>query len=263
MSAARPLAGQHILVTRPAAQGDALRAGITRLGGQAWHVPLLAISALQEPDQREHCKQCILQLDQYQQVIFVSTNAVRYGVEWIEQFWPQLPVGIRWLGIGRSTCEALVAAGIPVALDFPAGHPMNSEALLAEPGLQVLAAQKILIVKGVGGRETLQTVLQQRGARVDTVNCYQRGAPSVTGAELLDLLRSQHIGTICINSGDTLENLLVLLGADYRQWLGLHLVVPSERVALLARDKGFTHITRAANASDEAVLVALADAQTQ
>lgn len=259
----RTLAQQRVLVTRPANQGDGLVTAIEARGGRAWHLPLLSIAELDDPQQRQQCKQLILELDSYQHVIFISTNAVAFGVEWIQQYWPQWPVGIHWHGIGRGTCRAMREAGLPVADHFEAAHPMNSEALLQDQSLQSVAGQKVLIVKGLGGRDLLQRELQSRGASVDSAACYQRGKPDLPADQLFDLIQGEHIGTICINSGDTLENLVSILGERLREILSLRLIVPSQRVSALAREYGFTVVTCADNASDQAVLAALEQAPGQ
>lgn len=252
------LAQQRVLVTRPARQGEALVAAIEARGGRAWHLPLLTIEAVSEPELRADGKRLVMALDAFQQVIFISTNAVTFGVEWLRDYWPQWPVGIHWHGIGRGTCRAMAAAGLPVAAGFSADHPMNSEALLEDPALQAVAGQKLLIVRGVGGRELLRRALEARGARVECLQCYQRGRPELSAQALLDLLRGEHIGTICVNSGDTLGNLQDILGEDLAEVLDLRLIVPSQRVLELAREAGFRRLVCADNASDEAVLAALA-----
>lgn len=265
MTTRMPLAQCRVLVTRPTGQAQPLMAAIEQQGGTAFHFPLLAITALHDDNQLQACKQRLMALDLYQHVIFVSTNAVRFGMEWIDAYWPQLPVGIHWHGIGSSTCQAMAQADLPIQSDFNAAHPMNSEALLASPALQSLGSQKmgsqkVLIVRGVGGREHLQSQLIARGAQVDIAECYQRSTPTGTGAELLELINAQLIGTICINSGDSLNNLCALLDEQRLNSLkSIRLIVPSQRVAELAAEKGFGHVKIANNASDSAVLAALLD----
>lgn len=255
MSRAQPLAGHRILVTRPAGQAQGLIELIQAQGGEAWHFPLLAIQPLTEPAAINAIKQRMLDLDLYQHVIFVSTNAVAYGVQWIEDYWPQQPVGVRWYGIGKSTCEALHKAGLPVANEaFAAGHPMNSEALLEAAELQQLSGQRVLIIRGVGGREHLRSQLSARGAQVDIAECYQRVAPAQSVEAFLQLIQQQHIGTICINSGDSLHNLCGLLSDNISAVQSLRLVVPSQRVAELAAAKGFSDVVESRNASDAEVL---------
>ncbi|WP_101758477.1 uroporphyrinogen-III synthase [Oceanicoccus sp. KOV_DT_Chl] len=108
------LAGLNILVTRPQGQAEKLLAGINAVGGHGIHYPVLEINALdtvEDAASYQRCKQLIMNLDQYQHIIFISTNAVSFGMDWINQYWPQLPVAIQWYGIGSSTVAGLLAAG--------------------------------------------------------------------------------------------------------------------------------------------------------
>ena len=250
--------GLKVLVTRPAGQADNLIAAISDAGGQAWHQPVLAIESLAENDQarRQHCKQRILDLDLYQQVIFISTNAVAFGVDWIEQYWPQLPVGVQWHAIGAATACAMRAAGLSVCEQGDIA--MNSEELLSSLALQSVSGQKVLIVRGVGGREYLAQQLQRRGALVDYIECYQRVLPSLQHNQMVQLLDQYEINVISVNSGESLENFCQLVGPTaLERCFTLAVLVPGERVAELARQRGFERIIVARNASQVATLAAL------
>jgi uroporphyrinogen-III synthase len=251
------LAGSCILITRPEQQGDNLIKKLTVQGAKAIHYPVLEIAPLSPDDTaRETAKHLILDLDLYQHVIFISTNAVYYGTDYMEQYWPQWPVGIAWHAIGVATAKAMMERGIHATAPSLA---MNSEALLQIMDLQHIPGQKVLIVRGAGGREYLAEQLRAKGATVDYVECYQRRCPLKTAGELAAIIESQKINTICINSGESLDNLMVLAGEDMLAVLrtDVSLVLPGERVAELARQEGFTKIKIAENASDDAMLAAM------
>jgi uroporphyrinogen-III synthase len=200
-----------------------------------------------------------LQLDQFQHIIFISTNAVAFGMEWINQYWPQLPLGMHWHGIGKKTIAALAQAGAPVIESALADNgPMDSEALLADLQLCNLTQQKILIVRGVGGRETLREQLQQRGAKVSYIECYQRQRVDRPVGEIAELIRQHGINSICVNSGESLQHLCYLVGPETLPAIKkLLLVTPGERVAEIARQLQFEQIAVASNASDPYMLAAL------
>ena len=249
----------NVLVTRPQGQADALVSAIDGLGARASHYPVMRISALSDPERIQRCKQPILALDEYQQVIFISTNAVYFGMEWIEQYWPQLPLGIKWYGIGKRTSEQLSAAAVPLTNTASSERgAMNSEALLQHESLQQLQGQKLLIIRGVGGRDYLQQQLQQRGGRVDYAECYQRSLVDKPLGEINSFIDERGINTLCINSVESLENFCTLLGSDgLLRVKKFSLLVPSKRVAVAAQQAGFENIIQATNASDEAMLTAL------
>jgi uroporphyrinogen-III synthase len=233
------LQGKHVLVTRPQGQAADLVAAIETAGGCAIHCPVIAIERLSDSDtaEQQRCKQQFMALDQFQHVIFISTNAVKYGLQWIDQYWPQLPVGINWYGIGGSTTQLLRQEGVPVNDTVECGT-MNSEALLQHKSLQAFSHQKVLIVRGVGGRDYLQQVLQQRGAEVEYAECYRR--------------------RVAVTSTDLISKIVV--GPEHWSIIkGLLLVVPGARVAEIAGKKGFERVFCADNASNQAMIAAIGD----
>ena len=123
-----------------------------------------------------------------------------------------------------------------------------------------MSGQRVLIIKGEGGRAALRQALEERGARVDELRCYRRSAPDVCPDALQGLLRQEGIRRILISSGEALENLSALLESAAEASVSSHvctLVVPSSRVAEQARGAGWRDVVEAANASDDAMLAAL------
>ena len=242
-----------MLVTRPAGQGDALCRALAEAGFVAHSQPLLELSALPSlpPGERRH----LLGLDRYRHIVFVSGNAVRFGMALIEELWPRLPEGINWYAVGEATAGLLRAHGVEV---FTPGDDMTSEGLLALPRLQRVAGDRVLIVKGQGGRSTLREELSRRGARVEELACYRRSCPPLAPGELADRLQRWGIGVILLSSGEGLANLLALLAPEeFSKLRHVALIVPSGRVAEAARQAGFDCVITADNASDAAMLSAL------
>ena len=181
------LSALSVLVTRPQGQAETLIAAIEQTGGKANHLPVMEITELTDQARLQQCKQLIMELDQFQHVIFISGNAVNFGMEWVQQYWPQLPVGISWHGIGKKTVAQLIEQGVPCP-PYEIDGAMNSEALLQHKSLQQLAQQKVLIIRGVGGRDFLAEQLSQRGAQVSYAECYQRELPTIADGALNTLL---------------------------------------------------------------------------
>ena len=248
---------EGVLVTRPAGQGNELCAALERAGFTAHSLPLLQLLPLAEPDPAQ--RQLVLDLDHFHHVIFVSGNAVRWGMAWIESCWPQLPVGLHWYAVGEATATALSAHGVKV---LTPGIDMTSEGLLALPQLRQVSGQRVLIIKGEGGRATLASELGRRGARVDELACYRRGPPALAAGELARKLSQWDIGVVMISSGEGLANMLALLSpAETTKFMDIILLVPSQRVAQMARAAGFSRVITAENASDSAMMRALAGLQ--
>ncbi len=251
----------RILVTRPAHQAAGQAALLETLGAEPVLLPLLEITPVDASDPDFNLlKSKVMDLDLYHKVIFISANSAICGIDLIDQYWPQLPVGIEWLAIGRQTAAQLNNLGI-TATQSPEGY--DSEALLSLPQLQQIETDKILIMRGNGGRETLAEQLTQRGAKVDYANLYQRTAPHYTSEQISSIIgnvssRSTYsakpLSAILITSGEALNNLTHLI-ADHNLKKLLHttLVVPSERVARIAAQLGYTRVITASGPDNQAM----------
>lgn len=241
-----------MLVTRPARQAQGQIEQLTRLGAEPIALPLIEIAAIDEsePDAFNAIKARILDLDLYTGVIFVSANAARLGAQWIDQYWPQLPLGVHWLAIGAATAAALEREGIP-ARHVAGGF--DSEALLADPLLQQVDGQRFLIMRGEGGRELLADTLGERGAKVDCADLYRRACPRYSNEQIKGTIYTQRLSVILITSGEALDNLLTLAGAE-PDLLSTELIVPSRRIADVAQARGFTRI-RIADGPDDLSMI--------
>jgi len=222
-------------------------------------IPLLSIEPVCEPAAVQAVKDIVVNFDQFQKVVFVSQNAVQAMFAWLTDYWPQLPEGIQYFAVGRKTADQ--AGNWGIAVNEP-GQTMDTDALLTMPDLQSVWGEKILICRGRGGLPRLGEVLHQRGAIVRYCELYERCLPPLALQEVTSVLRTDagiapnHI--IPLFSGETLQNLLQVLeklAYDPRQ---LKVIVPGRRVADLAQTQGFKSVTCAFNASEPAMLEALA-----
>lgn len=244
-----------VLVTRPSGQATTLCDALSARGYEAFSQPLLELRGLPElsPEAQGH----INSLGNYQHLIFISGNAVRFGMEKILALWPQIPDATQVYAIGDSTAGLLGEYGLKA---ISAAGAMTSESLLSLPQLslpklQSVDRQNVLIVKGVGGRSTLKEVLSERGAVVDEMACYQRVCPVLAPGELAKKLANWQIELILISSGEGLCNMLTLLSpAETINLYRVSVIVPSRRVARMAEEAGFTRVYTAENASNAAML---------
>ena len=245
------MADSAVLVTRPAGQARELGEKLAQAGFRPVFAPLIEIEVFEELEPAQ--RRLLQDLDHYQHVIFVSRNAIRQGMHWIENYWPQLPVSLHWYTVGSASAAALAEFGVEVL--EPEGE-MTSEGLLARPELAEVAGERVLIVKGEGGRRQLRETLEQRGATVDELVVYRRGRPGYAAGELAQ--RVADCEYILVSSGEGLDNMVSLLGESALASLrGCALVVPGERVAQAARQRGFERVVVASGATDDAMLDAL------
>lgn len=161
-------APEHVLVTRPAGQADALLARLRAAGVRASHVPALAVTPL---PLSPAARQWLFDLDHYRAVIVVSANAARLLLDELRAIWPQWPLDLPFVAVGTATAAVLAAEGVDVVVP---GDGFNSEAVLALPLWQTLASGRILLAAGEGGRTLIADSLQDRGLTVDNLVLYRR-----------------------------------------------------------------------------------------
>ena len=243
------LNGVRVLVTRPQHQAENLCRLIEEQGGITVRFPTLAIVGC---DNLRAIRDTFTHLDDFQWLIFISANAVNFALKANDGKIPHSKVR-QIAAIGKATANALAIAGVPV--DLHPEQPYNSEALLAMPHLQEVQGQKILIVRGEGGREELASTLHHRGADVHYLNVYKRTIPIISNTTIVNLLEQNKLDVITVTSAEILQNLLIMLGeARHRQLFSLPLVVVSDRIKQLATELGFKRIAVAGSPSDEAIL---------
>jgi len=263
----RSLTGLHVLITRPSAQAKPWALQLEELGAKTSSQTMLEICPLISSEAKQSAKNTVMRLDEYQKVIFVSQNAVDFGVSEIDTYWPQLPADLSFFAVGSSTANLLAdkLSELGGSINFPE-QAMNSEALLALPALQkVLEGEKILIVRGRGGRTHLGDSLEARGALVDYCEIYERRAPETVDTKALATFKNTVLTPIVsVHSGETLNNLCDAIATHTSQetlrWLqGTPLLLPGARVAQIAKDLAFTHTIVAENATNESMIEALYD----
>lgn len=248
------LSGIGVLVTRPAQQADALCALIEQSGGLALRMPVIEIAEVAPNPELERV---ITALPACGIALFISANAVRFGVPLVTKKWGPWPTHTRIGAVGQSTAQALAAAGLNV--DVAPAAEFSSEGLLALPALQDVADQRIVIFRGIGGREALADTLRQRGAQVDYAEVYRRVRPTGELSDYLTAAQRDALDVIIVTSNEGVENLFAMAGERWRPWLlQQQLVVVGPRAAQRARELGFVQPAFiAAQASDEGLINAV------
>lgn len=259
------LQGLHILVTRPVQQAEPWADRLRAMGAKVNVISLLDIVSLQSPEEVQSIKNCVMNLDLYHKAIFVSQNAVEQGFEWIDRYWPQLPVRVNFFAIGEVTAQLLQSYGVTVTdlAQCQLGN-MTSEALLQSPSLQKVDGEKIVIFRGQGGRTHLGDSLSARGARVDYCELYARQLPKDAQTKLAaHLAAASELQIVVLHSGETLDNFVSLLQQlaidNEPKARDFYVLVPSERVLQAALAAGFKQVVAAANATEAGMLQALFD----
>ena len=240
-----------VLVTRPADQASDLIRALTLAGYRAIPCPMLAIESLPETAEM---RQCIIDLDLYDLVIVTSVNAAKPALKLMDKYWPQWPAHLDWLAVGSATAKVLFEVGLNTILPKVGS---SSEHLLELPNLTDVADQRILILKGVGGRTLLAETLVERGARVDVLELYQRRPLTYSSTELSALFAGGAPDVLLATSESVLAAIEQNLSLVLDDLWGLPLIVFSERIAGTARDHGFKQVIVVEDVSDRSILAAL------
>jgi uroporphyrinogen-III synthase len=242
----------RVLVTRPQAQASSTVAAISAQGHQVLPMPCLEIVPVElDSEQGQVNKYLAMDLDLYAHVIVVSTNAAACFLPLAEDYWPQWPHGQIWWAMGTTTQRALQAANIAQVQRAAAGE--TSEDLLHSLLPLIKAGDKVLIVRGLGGRETLAQKLEQQGVKVDYAQCYRRQAPlsAVQDSEKVQVFQPQ---VVVLQSGETLLNFDASFGHQVdRSGATMRLLLPSERVLHMAQQLGYQQCLLSEGASDQAI----------
>ena len=256
----KPLKGIGIAITRPVDQAKKLSALISEVGGTPILFPLIEIMPLNDYSQFEAV---ISDIKDYDWAIFISSNAVQNGMpRLIEAGMAKEDIfgSLKFATIGPITAIELQSFGIEDVLT-PLSHVQagdeskvrfDSESLLALPEMTYVAGKKILIVRGVGGRDVLAETLKARGAQVTFGECYQRINPQTNCNLLAQLWAEKKLHGIVVTSSEAMHHLLDLAGDA--EWLrNITLFVNHARIADLPLQTGLKALVADA-LGDEAML---------
>ncbi|MCL6268375.1 uroporphyrinogen-III synthase [Sansalvadorimonas sp. 2012CJ34-2] len=245
------LDGLNVLVTRPQPQADKLARHLSKLGAEPVVMPMVEIEPIYTqsslpPDSP------LSDISQFDKVVVVSIPSA-------EQTFSLKPANANsadWFTPGLSTAKALSRFGIEASCPETA---FTSEALLALPALQNIAGQRILLLKGEGGRDLLENELTIRGGKVSSLELYRRVCPKYASGELEQTVATRKIGAIVATSSQIVTHLLHNMKSENTGDLlyNVPLLVPSARVADYARTQGFQNVIICESAGNQDISNAL------
>ncbi|HTJ91972.1 MAG TPA: fused uroporphyrinogen-III synthase HemD/membrane protein HemX, partial [Pararobbsia sp.] len=203
-----------------------------------------------------------------------STNASRLAAERAavrtvssDSFFAATPDPLTADAAAAATAEG---SAVSVSTDQPVDPDairFDSETLIAalerELGLASFAGQRVLLVRGDGGRELVADTLREHHAVVEAVAAYRRSVPAPDPAALTQLRRwlADRDPVWIVTSSEAVRNLVTLadIHFDANERAALHrarFVVPHPRIAESARESGFATVTTS-GAGDTAILRAV------
>ena len=244
------LTGFGIAITRPIDQAKKLSTLIEQAGGMPISYPLIQITPLKDYSQFETVIQTI---KYYDWAIFISSNAVQNGMPRLVNI--GIPDNLQFAAIGPVTAAELKAFGVKQVLT-PVIR-FDSESLLALPEMHDMQGKKIILFRGIGGRDVLAETLSARGATVTFAECYQRVNPQTSCDVLANLYAEKKLQGMVVTSSEAMRHLLDLAGDS--EWLkNITLFVNHARIAEAPIKLGLK-IQIANMPGDEAMIESLID----
>jgi len=248
-----------VVITRPAAQAEALALRLSASGCPVRLFPLLEIQPLADTAE---LSATLAKLNDYAMVAFVSPNAIDAVFAHLTD-WPKNVIAAV---VGEGSRLALARHGVTDAnatIISPSDKQRtDSETLLLELDLDALRGKKVLIVRAESGRELLADQLRAAGVDVEQIVAYQRLAPTLDQARLValrTLLAEQNDWIITSSEALRLLKQMVEQADPAAGWQHLQnktLILPHPRIAETARECGFTHINLCGS-GDEALFGAI------
>ena len=229
----------RVVVTRPAGQHADFAQLCRNLGFDVVLLPCIAIEPVVISD-----NEIEQQRGAHNFTLFTSSNAVRYAHALAPLPWPDTKVH----AIGAATARCLQSLGQTLHLTPQA--PYSSEAYLQQ--LAAYDKQRLLIIKGIGGRELIPERLRDAGWIISCIDVYKRVCASHEAGYINQLFLEQQPDVICITSDEILTNLWQLCYEHHVVLRKIQLVVNSSRCATLARQMGFTKAPLIANPAGDA-----------
>ena len=167
----------------------------------------------------------------YQHIIFISTNAVHFFLERVKKLSLQIPKNLIFSSIGPTT-KLLLQKNLSVDVHSPI-KTFDSEHLLKEKIYNNVEGQKILIIRGEGGRETLKNALEEKGAIVNYGECYVRKYVDIDLNQLKNDLVNYHHQFFLFSSTNSAKHFIHQLSKVDSSWLqNIKIIVNHKKIGL-------------------------------
>jgi uroporphyrinogen-III synthase len=171
----------------------------------------------------------INQLNTYNYLIFISTNAVKMFIDRMDLLSLKLPKDIILASIGKSTREVL--RGEYQREVYCPDNIFDSEHLLNHLIFNNIQSKMALIIRGEGGRETLKKGLESKGAKVTYGECYKRKLLPINFKEIKKITRNFKKTVFLITSNESAKHFISEVTNEDKSWLmRCDLIVNHEKI---------------------------------
>lgn len=201
------LAGHRVVVTRAAHQAEELARPLRDAGASVILLPMIEIAPPADPDP---LRRAAAKLDEYDWIIFSSTNAVAALAGHLSerQGTPCAHIAV----VGIATREAVQRLGWHVDV-MPA--QFVAESLIEALPRGSLQDQRILLPAAAVIRDVIPRTLRDRGALVDVVEAYRNIVPEKAAAQAKLTFSGRPLPDwVTFTSSSAIDNLVSAVGTD-------------------------------------------------
>ena len=249
------LAGKRIVITRAAAQSEALARELTEHGAVPVVLPLVSFA---EPEDFAPFDQALAEIDQFDWLILTSAQTVRALIERTTDL--QLPVvgtgrRLRVACVGPVTADAARKANLPVEY---VAMTHNGVALANELGSRVQGA-KVLLPRSDRANPDLPAALKRHGAQVTEVIAYCTLPPAQVDQGALKKIAEGESDAVLFFSPSAVHHFKELVGAEGLRLLPdkLTILAVGPVTAKALREAGVVRFAVAADTNVASVIEAL------
>ena len=254
-AAPKALAGKRIVITRSAAQSEALARELSARGAIPVVLPLVTFA---DPEDFAPLDAAIAEMQRFDWIIFTSAQAVRAVVKRSEELKRSLIHSgskLRIASVGPVSAEAARQAGLPV--EYVAGTHTGA-ALAEELGSRLQGAQ-VFLPRSDRANPDLPPALKRHGAQVTEVIAYRTLRPTDVDQRNLKQLAEGAADAVLFFSPSAVQHFAELLGREQlralQDKLAITAVGPVTANAL--REAGVGRSVVAGNTTAAAVVEAL------
>jgi uroporphyrinogen III methyltransferase / synthase len=204
------LVGKRIVITRAAAQSEALACELRERGAIPAVLPLVSFA---EPKDFAPLDEALGQIDQFDWLILTSAQVVRAMMQRSVDLERPLVRTSGKLGIacvGPVTAEAARQAGLPVEL---VAKTHNGVALANELGGRIQGL-KVLLPRSDRANPDLPAALKRYGAHVSEVIAYKTSQPTEVDRERWERILEGEADAVLFFSPSAVQNFAELFGAE-------------------------------------------------
>lgn len=212
LSGRPPLAGQTIVVTRAAEQAESICQSLGQLGAKTISHPVIRILP---PQNHVDVDRSIARIDEFDWVVFVSINAVRFFVErllYLRGSTDKLKE-CKIAAIGRSTANELKRIA---DVDVDLVPPISNSRTLGASLKSAIAGQKLLIPRANRRTNTLTDILSQAGIEFEEVVIYRSCDVESVDPEVACRMADGTIDWVTITSGAIARSSVRVFGNELR-----------------------------------------------